>query len=46
MKFKFKFRGITGIVDGGMVFWGGSGFQIEAAGWEMRRAIDRARPSL
>lgn len=40
----FTFNGITGTVDAaGFVRWNGIGFQQEAAGPDLREAIERAR---
>lgn len=43
----FRYKGTRGVVDkDGFVLWHGIGFQIEAAGPEMRRIIDNAKLSL
>jgi len=40
---RFSYEGVSGCVYGGVwVRWAGMGFQIEAAGRGLRRAIDRA----
>ena len=45
-EFRFTFDGIDGAVfPGGFIKWNGGSFQIEAAGPELRAAIERDRKS-
>lgn len=46
-KFQFMFMGSVGYVFAGdFVSWGGAWFQIEAAGAELRAAIESARGAI